>query len=275
VRGDPARLQQVIWNLLSNAVKFTPRGGRVEVRLARVGTQAELRVQDTGRGISAAFLPHLFQRFRQADSTPAREHGGLGLGLAIVKQLVELHGGQVRATSAGEDRGATFVVELPLALPVRTSTTELEPPVLAVPALTAGPPRARPVRLEGARILVVDDDADARYLLRKLLEECAAEVCEADSTRAALELLEHYRPDVLVSDIGMPVADGYELLAQARQRGLTCPAIALTAFARAEDRARAHLIGYERHIPKPVDASEFLTTVAELVQRPSARHDVA
>jgi PAS domain S-box-containing protein len=265
VSGDPGRLQQVVWNLLSNAVKFTPRGGSVEVLLQRVDAQLEIVVRDSGVGIAAEFLPHVFDRFRQADSTTTRSHGGLGLGLAIVKQLVELHGGGVRVDSAGAGHGAVFVVGLPLAAP-RASAGH-EHPAGERPAT----PAYDELSLEGLHVLVVDDEPDARELVRQLLGECRAEVSTASSAVQALDMLQRLRPDVLLSDIGMPERDGYQLIRDVRRlpvdQGGRTPAIALTAFARSEDRTRAMLAGYQVHVSKPIEPHELIATVASLAGR--------
>ena len=261
VHGDPTRLQQVLWNLLSNAVKFTARGGGVKLVLVRANAHAELSVRDTGQGIDSQFLPHVFERFRQADSSPSRSYGGLGLGLAIVKQLVELHGGGVQATSEGEGKGATFTVRLPLA----------EAHLQRAVQRTGSPATLqRPVapRLEGLRVLVVDDEPDARNLLRHLLEECSAEVLLASSVDEAIVAARRSLPDVILSDIGMPGRDGYELIAALRQDGISVPAAAVTAFVRAEDRARALSAGFQTHISKPFEPDELLATVAAMVRKP-------
>ena len=275
VSGDPNRLQQVMWNLLSNAIKFTPRGGRVQVVLARVNSHVELSVSDTGEGIRPEFLVHVFDRFRQADSSTTRRYGGLGLGLAIVKQLVELHGGTVRAHSAGPGEGATFTVALPLvALQV---DPEAEDPARRHPLGHASPPLMIPdqcARIAGVRVLVVDDEPDARMLVRRLLEDCEAVVSTAESAREALERLERDPPDVLVSDIGMPGEDGYSLIRRVRalgpDRGGNTPAVALTAYARAEDRVRSVLAGFQMHVSKPVEPAELITMVASLAGRTGA-----
>jgi len=262
VYGDPARLQQVIWNLVSNGVKFTPKGGRVQVVLARVNSHVEIRVSDTGQGIAPEFLPYLFERFRQADASSAREHGGLGLGLALVKQLVEMHGGRVRAASDGANQGSTFVVELPLAIVHVMEEPEKEHP-RAIKATT----EVTNADLSGLRILTVDDEADALEMVRRVLEEYGASVRVAASVNDALEALEQERFDALLSDIGMPKRDGYELITEARRRGFALPAAALTAFARSEDRTRALMSGYDAHVTKPVEASELLATVLSLTSR--------
>ncbi len=262
VYGDPARLQQVIWNLVSNGVKFTPKGGRVQIVLARVNSHVEIRVSDTGQGIATEFLPHLFERFRQADSSSAREHGGLGLGLALVKQLVEMHGGKVRAASDGPNQGATFVVELPLAI-----VHVMDEPEKAHPRTIKTAPQVTSADLNGLKVLAVDDEADALEMVRRVLEEYGASVRVATSVGEALEALEQERFDALLSDIGMPKRDGYELIMEARRRGYAVPAAALTAFARSEDRTRALLSGYDAHVTKPVEASELLATVLSLTSR--------
>ncbi|MDB5296696.1 MAG: rpfC, partial [Phycisphaerales bacterium] len=275
VRGDPGRLQQEFWNLLSNAVKFTPRGGRVQVRLERVDSHLEVVVADTGEGISPEFLPHVFGRFRQQDASTTRRHGGLGIGLAIVKQLVELHGGSVRVGSGGTGRGAAFTVELPL-----TVVHEGE---------LSGGNRRHPRRggdgspdgpdlcdvLAGVRVLVVDDEPDARELVRRVLASCRALVMTAGSVAEALALVADERPDVLVSDIEMPVEDGYGLIRRVRAlgaaRGGAVPALALTAYARTEDRVRAVYAGFQAHVPKPVEPAELITMVANLAGRTGGR----
>jgi signal transduction histidine kinase len=267
--GDPARLQQILWNLLSNAIKFTPKDGRVQIVLARVNSHIELIVSDTGIGMRAEFLPFLFDRFRQADASTTRTHRGIGLGLSIVKSLVEMHGGTVSASSDGLGLGSTFVVRLPLTIarmeaepvePRRHPTSpSLDPPIELVPRLT------------GIRVLVVDDEQDARELLKRMLTEYEAVVDVASSAEEALASFSRQPPDVLISDIGMPGVDGYELVRTIRrlppaQGGLT-PAMALTAFARSEDRQRALLNGYQAHLAKPVQAGELVTVVASLAGR--------
>jgi signal transduction histidine kinase/CheY-like chemotaxis protein len=265
VTGDPARLQQVIWNLLSNAIKFTPPGGKVQVVVRRFASQVEICVADTGIGIPEEFLPRVFERFRQADSSTTRRHGGLGLGLAISKQLVELHGGTIEASSAGENRGATFAVRLPLAVIHRVRADSLPHP-RAMPMLSAG---FQPIDLAGTRVLVVDDDRDARELANRLLEECGATVDLAGSALEALRSMKDRRPDVLVTDIGMPDMDGYELLRQVRlnEGDVKIPAIALTAFARSEDRTRALRAGFLVHVAKPVEPTELVAAVAAVAGR--------
>lgn len=271
VSGDPDRLQQVFWNLLSNAVKFTPKGGRVQIRLERVNSHVEVTISDTGQGISPEFLPHMFERLQQADSTTTRTHGGLGLGLAIVRHLVELHGGSVRAASEGEGMGATFVVNLPVTIfrPDQTTVERSHPTVSdTVPPIPAS-------RLKGLKVLVVDDETDARDLLATLLKQNGADVTAAASAEEALALITQcsaeQRPDVLVSDIGMPGADGYMLIRRVRalapDQGGRIPAIALTAYARTKDRIKALDAGFQSHVPKPVEPAEFIAVVTNLVDR--------
>jgi len=259
--ADPHRLQQVVWNLLSNAVKFTPSGGRVTVAVERDDPHVVVRVDDTGQGIAPEFLPYIFDRFRQADSTTTRAHGGLGLGLAIVHHLVTLHRGTVTAASEGPDRGATFTVRIPLA-PLRTAARFTSGAAIGVDRLPA---------LTGVRVLVVDDDADARDLVTAVLGQSGAEVVTASSTVEALDVLARARPHVLVSDLSMPGDDGYALLQRVRALGLDhdgwVPAVALTAFARAEDRARALAAGYAVHVSKPVEPDELVEVVARLASR--------
>jgi CheY-like chemotaxis protein len=262
VSGDPSRLQQVCWNLLSNAVKFTPGGGSVQVSLQRVGSQAEIVASDSGQGIHAEFLPHVFERFRQEDASTTRRHGGLGLGLGIVKHLVELHGGTVRVDSAGEGQGATFTVSLPLA-----AVHDASLPEKRRHAQSDGQSAADcPPGLRGLKVLVVDDEPDARDLVTRLLHECGVQVITAESTAQALRFLQSEQPAVLLSDIGMPGEDGYELIRRVRaleaQQGGTIPAIALTAFARAQDRSRALLSGFQMHLSKPVEPAELIAVVA-------------
>jgi len=264
VNGDKDRLQQVFWNLLSNAVKFTPRDGRVVVRLSRTDNDALVSVEDTGIGISPEFLPYVFDRFSQADGTPTRRHGGLGLGMAIVRHLVELHGGTVQARSEGENQGATFMAVLPLRVPQPAD----EHPDEYQAGLYDEPSGAALPHFDGVRILVVDDDADSRVFLSTLLENHGGLVSSAGSTTEAIGLFRQDRPDVLVSDIAMPGQDGYDLIRHVRELsadagGLT-PAVALTAYVRTEDQDAALAAGYDRHIKKPVVVSELLSAVAEL-----------
>ncbi len=270
VTGDPARLQQVVWNLLSNAVKFTAKTGKIEVRLERVNSHIEILVADTGTGISPEFLPHVFDRFRQLDASTTRRHGGLGLGLAIVRHLVELHGGTVKVKSPGEGQGSTFIVELPMSVAHLTPTEGLR----VHPRAEVGggdPCRDDPsLDLRGIRILVVDDEPDARETLQQILEHCHGKVVAVGSAAEALRSLEAWRPDVLLSDIGMPGEDGYELIRKVRalppERGGRTPAAALTAFARGEDRRRALRAGFQMHVAKPVDLQELATVVVSLAR---------
>lgn len=264
ISGDPARLQQVIWNLLTNAVKFTPRGGQVQVMLEQVGSNVEVNVSDTGEGIPLDFLPHIFERFSQADGTASRRHGGLGLGLAIVKTLTEMHGGKVSAHSAGAGKGATFRLSLPLRLAsVSTRNPVAGSPELPEPlALTVGHPQ-----LEGARVLVVDDEVDARQILRRLILGGGGTPQLAASAQEAKELIAEFQPHVIVSDIGMPGTDGYAFIRDVRRQGVTTPAVALTAFARAEDRIRAIQAGFQFHLSKPIQPAELMTVLASLSGR--------
>ena len=265
ISGDAARLQQVVWNLLSNAIKFTPKGGRVRVRLESEAACARITVEDTGKGIVAGFLPHVFERFRQADSTTTRAHGGLGIGLGIVRQLVELHGGTVQAESPGEGRGTTFTVTLPLATPPTVAADERGEPRPMAPGTLDDVPT-----LAGLRVLVVDDHGSARDAVTTVLEQCGARVAAAASSAEALEALVTFRPDVLLSDIGMPGEDGYALIRKIRalpsEQGGRIPAAALTAYAGGEDRRRALLAGYQAHVPKPVAPADLATVIAHLAE---------
>ena len=266
VTGDFARLRQVVWNLLANAVKFTPKGGTVQVLLERVNSHVEISVIDTGIGIKPEFLPHVFDRFRQADVGTTRRHDGLGLGLAIVKHLAEMHGGSIRAKSPGEGQGATFVVTLPITVihPDHPGAAEVRStePATAEETVQEG-------ALAGVSVLVVDDELDARQLLRRVLVDSHADVALAASAAEALELVERLRPDVIVSDIGMPETDGYDLIRRVRAvyTARQVPAVALTAFARTEDRKRALLAGFQTHVVKPVDPAELTAAVASLACR--------
>jgi signal transduction histidine kinase len=273
VSGDPGRLQQVVWNVLANAIKFTPKGGRVQVRLERVNSHVEIVVSDTGIGIDPAFRPYVFERFRQADASSSRTYGGLGLGLAIVRHLVDLHGGTVCAESAGVGQGATFVISLPLtiahAAALEGATFGSSPRPLHPAAGAALPFTPSPV-LAGIRVLVVDDELDARTLITAILEQCGALVTPASSVAEALAVLDRNPVDVVLSDIEMPGEDGYSFIRRLRARpgqGFL-PAAALTAYARAEDRHRAIVAGYQIHIPKPVEPAEVVAVVASLAQRP-------
>lgn len=265
VSGDANRLQQVLWNLLSNAIKFTPKAGRVQVLLERVNSHLEISVIDTGEGIDEKFLPYVFDRFSQADGSTTRQHGGLGLGLSIVRQLVELHGGSIRVKSAGRGHGATFILVLPLTVvrPEAVVETERRHPT-AAPVQSLLPETC--TELKGIRVLVVDDETDARALVKRLLEDCNAVVVSAGSAAEAITVLDNQKFDVLVSDIGMPGEDGYALIKRVRalgnQRSADIPAIALTAYARAEDRVRAISAGFQMHLAKPVEPVELVTMVA-------------
>ncbi|MBV9925814.1 MAG: PAS domain S-box protein [Acidobacteria bacterium] len=272
VKADPDRLQQVMWNLLSNAVKFTPAGGRVEVELRREDGRAALRVGDTGEGISPEFLPHVFDRFRQADMGTTRQHGGLGLGLAIVRHLVELHCGEVRAESEGKGKGSTFTLRLPLG-PVRRDP-ETPTPAVAIGAKDAGVEHAQSsASLAGTRVLLVEDEDDARAMLKALLEGFGASVEAVGSAAEAWQRLEGGGCDLLLSDIGMPDEDGYSLVGRVRGHGAArvseTPAVALTAYARDDDRERSLAAGFDAYLAKPVEPSELLEVLAGLVKRPA------
>ena len=267
VAGDPDRLQQVVTNLLSNATKFTPKGGRVQVQLHRVNSHVEILVTDNGEGIDPAVLPFIFERFRQGGTGSTREYGGLGLGLTIARHLTELHGGTVTAHSEGVGKGAQFTVRLPI--------------MAAVQLAVAGEERTHPTAqqglrgevpsLSGLRILVVDDEADAREVVSLILSSAGAEVTTVDSAARAVELVQRWHPDILVSDIGMPNEDGFTLMRQLRalpvEQGGAIPAIALTAFARTQDRLNVLSAGYQMHVPKPIEQLELLTVIASLTKR--------
>lgn len=261
VNGDPNRLQQVVWNLLSNAVKFTPKSGRVQVTLERVNSHLEITVSDTGIGIQPEFLPHVFDRFRQADAGTTRRYGGLGLGLSIVKQLVEMHNGQVRAKSPGAGKGSTFIVNLPL-VPVSAENNERTHPKSASQPVSK---KLEPPDLGGTLVLVVDDEPDSRDLIHRVLERAGARVVTAGSAAEDLNAGLRERPAIIVSDIGKPGEDGFAFIRQVRAlEGLLgqIPAIAVTAFARSEDRRRAVRAGFQTHIAKPMDAAELIEGVA-------------
>jgi PAS domain S-box-containing protein len=268
ISGDADRLQQIVWNLLTNAVKFTPKGGNIQVNVQRVDSHAEIVVSDSGVGISKEFLPYVFDRFRQADASTTRIHGGLGLGLSIVRQLVDLHGGSVSVHSEGEGKGATFTITLPF-VGVVGDQKEAEP-AQPVPSDEVIPFEGLP-SLQGIRVLVVDDEADTRELICEVLKECGSEVIMSRSVAEALEALEQHKPDILISDLGMPDEDGYSLISKIRalpaERGGQIPAAALTAYARAEDRMRVLRSGFQFHLPKPVDSAELVTVVASLAGR--------
>ncbi len=256
IQGDPDRLQQVMWNLLSNAIKFTPEGGRVDVVLERVDSHFELTVRDTGKGISSEFLPYLFERFRQADASVTRALGGLGLGLAIARHLVELHGGTIEAESAGEGKGATFRVRIPLRVATEDTRAHEAREGSASEELTL---------LSGLRVLVVDDEPDTCEVLEAVLREAGAEVRACQSAAEALAELDTWWPDVLLSDIGLPGEDGYSLIrrvrAQEARHGRAIAAVALTAYARAEDRRKALSAGFQMHVPKPIDGDDLIAVV--------------
>jgi len=266
VSGDAARLQQVVWNLVTNAVKFTPKHGRVQVRVERVNSHVEIVVSDTGAGISGEFLPHVFERFRQEDAGTTRSHGGLGLGLAIVRHLIELHGGTVAAESGGAGMGATFRVGLPLTIACQADAKRVSP------ALDAPARPGALARLNDVRILVVDDEAQASEMFAAILERAGASVVTAGSAKEALALLQAQSPHVLLSDIEMPSEDGYALVQKARAlhgaRGRLL-AIAVTAYARPEDRRRSLEAGFDWHVSKPVDPFELVSAIAALVSNHS------
>jgi len=270
IAGDPDRLQQIIWNLLSNAIKFTPQGGRVGVRLERMDSHVEITISDTGQGIDPELLLHVFDRFRQSDSSSRRRHGGLGLGLSIVRQLVELHGGTVTAESPGEGAGTTFKVILPVTS-VHHDPSDIEKttrPMIEGNSPTEGGPQPS---LNDLRVLVVDDERDSRELVATVLMMCGAEVISFGSATEALEEMARQQFDILISDIGMPEMDGYALISQVRQlpveRGGRIPAAALTAFAGIEDRKRVLSAGYQIHIPKPVEPAKLIFVVASLAEQ--------
>jgi PAS domain S-box-containing protein len=267
ISGDAERLQQVVWNLLSNAVKFTPKDGKVQVRVERVNSHVEVIVCDTGIGIAPAFLPHVFEHFRQEDASPSRERGGLGLGLGIARQLVEMHGGTIHAASGGPGQGSTFRVTLPLIV----AHPELHAVETRVhPAGPAAHDYAAPPDLRGVRVLAVDDDDDARRMVRDILEASGAQVFTAPSGEEALACVANLRPDVLLADIGMPHMDGFALITRIRQHPDACvralPAAALTAYARSQDRARALRCGFNLHLAKPVDPSELAAAISTLAR---------
>jgi PAS domain S-box-containing protein len=267
VSGDPDRLQQVFWNLLSNAVKFTPTGGAIRAVMERVNSHVEVRIIDSGQGMSADFIAHAFDRFRQSGSTATRSTSGLGLGLSLAKNIVEMHGGSIEAHSAGEGKGSTFVVKLPV---LATYPAEADPSQVPRPRDLFG--SAIP-SLTGIKVLVVDDERDVREFLWHVLTQHGAEVLACDSARHALAHMERFAPTVLVSDIGLPDEDGYELIRQVRMLGNAAgrtPALALTALSRLEDRTRALLAGYQFHLAKPADAEELVITIASLSGRLAA-----
>jgi signal transduction histidine kinase/ActR/RegA family two-component response regulator len=266
--GDENRLQQVFWNLLSNAMKFTPKGGRVQITVKRIESQARIIVSDTGEGITPEFLPQVFEPFRQADGSITKGHGGLGLGLAIVRRLVEMHGGAISVMSGGRGQGATFTVSIPI-VPLRQTAlaTPIDSTTIATLEKTAI--NTELPNLTGIRVLAVDDEGDTRAMIRGVLEQFGANVLTAGSAEEALEVFPGWKPDVLLFDIGMPQEDGNMLIQKVRQleakEGRNTPAIALTAYARVEDRMRALAAGYQMFIPKPVEAGELVVTIASLI----------
>jgi CheY-like chemotaxis protein/two-component sensor histidine kinase len=268
IRGDSSRLQQVFWNLLTNAVKFTPAAGRIDIVLERVNSHVEVSIEDSGIGIKPEFLAFVFDRFRQADASITRRHGGLGLGLSIVKHLIELHGGTVRVKSPGEGQGSTFIVALPISVMRTCDSGRHERPSFAdVDLFSVDLPS-----LAGITVLVVDDEPDARLLVGRIVEERGARAVMAHSGEEALRLLNTESMDILVSDIGMPDYDGYKFIQEIRacepKRVRNIPAIALTAYARAEDRQRALLAGYQMHLAKPVEPRELIAGIASLLNVP-------
>jgi PAS domain S-box-containing protein len=268
IKGDPARLQQVIWNLINNAIKFTPKGGTIQVALERVNSHMEIVVSDSGEGIKPDFLPLVFDRFRQADASTTRRHGGLGIGLSIVKQLVELHGGTVRAKSGGSGQGSTFIVALPLSVAIVDESEAVRAhPKAAVPTSDT----CDDIDLGGVGVLVVDDEADSRHLVARILQSCGANVRAVASYGEAMKALGEALPQVIVSDLGMPEHDGYDLIRDIRAlsaaAGGLVPAVALSAFARWEDRRRAVMAGFQTHIAKPLEPGELLAVVASLAGR--------
>ena len=267
VLGDPIRLQQVVWNLVSNAVKFVPKEGSVRISLQRVNSHLEVSVSDSGPGIEEDFLPHVFDRFVQGNSKPDKKYSGLGLGLSIVRHLVELHGGTVEASNGGEGEGAVFTVRLPVMAVSRSIEQMVDRTEKSGAALDGTLAFDCPPDLAGVKILAVDDEPDARSLLTALFEQCGADVTTCASASEALALLEEYTPDVIVSDIGMPGEDGYSLIKKIRQTetGKRLPAVALTAFARTEDRFHALQAGYNMHVPKPVEPAELALVISRLV----------
>jgi len=266
ISGDPDRLQQILWNLLSNAMKFTQSGGRVHVRMQRVDNQVEIVVSDTGKGIDAKLLPFVFDRFRQGDSSTTREHGGLGLGLAIVRHLVELHGGLVSAHSEGAGRGAEFTIQFPIL--ARPQEPVVEPLIHRNGGgnVSGGVPS-----LAGLRIMLVDDEPDAREIVATILGEAGAEIATASGSRQAIDLIEQWKPDLLISDIAMPGESGYDLIRKLRalsaDKGGHIPAIALTAYAHTRDRLKILSAGFQMHVAKPIEQLELATAVASLTKK--------
>ena len=264
VSADPNRLQQVVWNLLTNAIKFTPPGGRVDIRLTRGDPGARITVSDTGKGIRPEFLPFVFDRFRQGETSIGRRYGGLGLGLAIVRHIVELHGGRVRAESPGEGAGAVFTVDLPAIADLDGAGAAMR-----TRRRVHGETIIRPANLSGLRVLIVDDEADARELMRMVLRSSGADVRAATDAEEAFEQVEQWQPDILVSDIGLPGDDGYALIQKIRareaQRGRSIPALAVSAHARSEDRTRALAAGFQMHVAKPLEPADFVAAIAHLL----------
>ncbi|HEX8522043.1 MAG TPA: ATP-binding protein [Tepidisphaeraceae bacterium] len=267
VTGDPARLQQIIWNILSNALKFTDKGGKVQIVLERVNSHLDLSVSDDGAGISAAFLPYVFDRLSQADHLPGRKYHGLGVGLAIVKSLTELHGGTVRVKSAGLGLGSTFIISLPVSILHAKPDSEDQHHPESQRDLC--PPYAP--HLNGVRVLIVDDDTDAVELVKRVLKNCDAQVTTAASGAEGLKLLQQECPDVVLADVGMPGMNGYEFVKQVRglemERARNTPVVALTALARSEDRRRAMLAGFDLHVAKPAEPAELVAVVGRLARR--------
>jgi CheY-like chemotaxis protein len=265
VQGDPNRLQQVIWNLLNNALKFTPEGGRIAVRLEEFDGTARITVADTGEGITEEFLPYVFDRFRQADSSTTREYSGLGVGLALAQYLVKLHGGTIEVKSQGAGQGSTFIIDLPL-------LADREPDVVQRPPRPLKTTSSNCLEeIDGLRVLLVDDDVDSCEIVGLALRKCGVEVRLANSAAGALEILQRWLPDLLISDIGMPDEDGYALLQKVRalgpERGSRLPAVALTAYATDADRERALAAGFQLHLVKPVELKELAEAVASLAGR--------
>jgi CheY-like chemotaxis protein len=270
INGDPNRLRQVVWNLVLNAIKFTPRGGKIFVRIDSSDNHVRLKVTDSGEGISAEFLPFVFDRFRQAEGSIARKHGGLGLGLAVARHLVELHGGTITAESEGRGHGATFTVELPVQS-ASTQETETLAELRGKWRELHSKNDARGNQLQGLRVLVVEDDVDSRILVAMMLKRYGAEVVTASNTTEAIKIFEDQIADVLVSDIGMPDQDGFELIRRIRklapELGGQIPAVALTGYATAKDRERAKSEGFQTHLPKPVEPAELVNAIAALTGR--------
>jgi signal transduction histidine kinase len=265
ITADPSRLQQVVWNLVNNALKFTPPQGHITVSLQKVNSYIEITVADSGIGIDTNLLPKIFDRFHQGDSSTTRCYGGLGLGLAIARQLVELHGGQIKAESTGLDQGSKFTVLLPVTL---TPQQNDQIPAMSSSLTITESGKPHEIRLKGVRILLVDDDPDARKMLIHMLTNCGADIRDASCMKDGLKIIEEFKPQILLSDVGMPEHDGYEFISRVRTAGYTAkmmPAIALTAFARPEDRYRALLTGFQSHLSKPVDSRELTAAIATLI----------